>query len=300
MNYYNLSQLTVVILTYKTDRQFLINCLESISKNVKIIIVENSNEFKDEKNFLNRYQNLKVYCTGKNLGFGGGNNFGFKKINTKFALILSPDTICDQNFFVNISKYFNNKLDFTILGVNFYDEDIKKFGHKPYGYFKKSYNKNLYNNNLLDVDWVIGCAMIINLEKFQDKSVFDEKIFIYFEDFDLCKNVINKGQKVFSAKDLYIKHIGNSSSTAIKTNLQNDVSKFRHWHWRWSQFYFYRKNFGYFYAYKKSLSKLFKYLFLMILFKVFYNQKKYNKNKYSFLGLLSSIICRKSYLRIKN
>ena len=31
----------------------------------------------------------------ENLGFGKGNNFGFRQINSKYALALSPDTILD-------------------------------------------------------------------------------------------------------------------------------------------------------------------------------------------------------------
>ena len=99
MNINLLSELTVVILTYKTSRDILYNCLNSIDKNVKIKIIENSTEFKDKDKFLENFSNLSIDCTGKNLGFGKGNNFGFKKINTKFVLALSPDTICDKNFF---------------------------------------------------------------------------------------------------------------------------------------------------------------------------------------------------------
>ena len=48
-----LSDLTVIILTFKTDKSILINCLKSIDSNVKVIIVENSKTFvENSKKFL--------------------------------------------------------------------------------------------------------------------------------------------------------------------------------------------------------------------------------------------------------
>ena len=46
----NLSELTVIILTYLTPKKVLFDCIKSIDKNVNILIIENS------KNF--QYQNL--------------------------------------------------------------------------------------------------------------------------------------------------------------------------------------------------------------------------------------------------
>ena len=75
MNNNFLDELTVVILTYKTNEEILSNCLSSIDKRVKVKIIENSKEFKNEEKFLKKFFNLSIDCTGENLGFGKGNNF---------------------------------------------------------------------------------------------------------------------------------------------------------------------------------------------------------------------------------
>ncbi len=299
MNNKFLSELTVVILTYKTNRDILINCLNSIDKRVNIMIVENSNNFENKDELLNKFTNLSILCTGNNLGFGKGNNFGFKKIKTRFALALSPDTVCDKEFFENLNIYLESNLDFNIMGVNFYKEDIKKTGHSSYGYFEKNEIKKKFNDTLIEVDWIIGCAIIINLNKFKDKIVFDENIFIYFEDFDLCKRLNKIGKKILSSKILYIKHIGNSSSIALIPELRIAAIKFRSWHWRWSEFYFYKKNYGNLYANKKCSYKLIKFLILMLFYKLISNKELYNLNKYSFLGLFNSIIGKESFYRVE-
>ena len=79
MNNY-LSELTVIIVTYKTNFEILRNCLQSIDRQVKTIIVENSSELKYEQEILNQFSNVEVMCTTINLGMGRGNNFGLSKV----------------------------------------------------------------------------------------------------------------------------------------------------------------------------------------------------------------------------
>jgi len=112
---YNFSNLTIIIVTFLTSKQTLLNCLNSIDKKIKVILVENSSKFKYQNFFQNKFKNLKIFCSGKNLGYGGGNNFGLKKVNTNYALILNPDTILDKSFFKNLNSLLDNK-KFLIIG----------------------------------------------------------------------------------------------------------------------------------------------------------------------------------------
>ena len=42
--------------------------------------------------------------------------------------------------------------------------------------------------------------MLINLQKFIDKEIFDKNFFLYFEEVDLCKSIIKKNGKIFFFK----------------------------------------------------------------------------------------------------
>ena len=98
------TNLTIVIVTYLTNRKILLDCLKSIDKDFKVIIVENSKQFKDKKFFLKKFNNIEIVCTGLNLGYGKGNNFGLEKVQTDYALILNPDVVCKNDFFDKINK----------------------------------------------------------------------------------------------------------------------------------------------------------------------------------------------------
>tara|TARA_B100000795_G_scaffold27737_1_gene18430 strand:- start:109 stop:993 length:885 start_codon:yes stop_codon:yes gene_type:complete len=291
-----LSQLTVAILTYKTNNQILLDCLNSIDGKVKIKIIENSNKFEKKEELLKKFSNLSIECTGKNLGFGGGNNFAFMKINTKFVLSLSPDTICNKDFFENIKLYLKGDINFSIVGVSYSDKSI----FSTYGYFKKGKDNVPEKNFLIQADWVIGCAMLINMDKFPKKKIFDEKIFIYFDEFDACYNVIKNGGKVFSSKILLIKHLGNKGSLAADQNYKEITDNFRDWHWMWSQFYFYKKNYNIIYALKKYFFRLIKLFLAIFIYKVLRNKQKFNNAKYKFLGLYNSMIGKDSFYRLED
>ena len=292
-----LSELTVIVVTFKTDKTILKNCLSSIDPKVKVIIVENSNQFQNKDEIENNFKNVKVLCSGSNLGMGAGNNFGLNNTKTKYALILNPDIVCERNFFSNIEKYLEGKIDFTIIG-GIYDEDNV---YNSAGFFN---NKNLKDANLVqefnlyEVDWIVGHTMLINLEKFEQKKIFDENFFLFFEETDLCKSVKKRNENVYMSSDLKIEHLGFKGSFATDKKFELEAIKLRNWHYMWSFFYYHKKNYGYFYAIRKSLGRLIRSIFKTIFYFFTFNKKERTIYFFRFLGLFNSIINRKSFYRV--
>jgi len=298
-----LNNVTVIIVTYLTKKNILLNCLKSIDKNVKVIVVENSKKFVDEKYFLKRFSNLKILCSGTNLGYGAGNNLGLLNVKTQYAFILNPDIICDINLFKNLYKLLSTKKIFSIVGCQYLYDKI----HMPAGFFNKKKNRVFHQSflkkkttSLIKVDWVTGCSMLINLKNFKDKKIFDENFFLFFEEFDLCRSVINKGDFVYSSSDLLVNHLHSKGSIGSSNKLKIVAIKMRNWHWMWSLFYFYKKNYNYFYAFFKTLGKLLKFFFKSIYFTIVFDKDNKNRCFYSFLGLFSAVIGKKSNYRAKH
>ena len=63
------------------------NCIKSIPNDIKIVIVDNSNNSIFKTNIENKYKNVQCISSPENLGMGKGNNLGLKNINNDFALI---------------------------------------------------------------------------------------------------------------------------------------------------------------------------------------------------------------------
>ena len=290
-----LSDLTVIILTFKTDKSILINCLKSIDSNVKVMIVENSKTFDNSKDIQDNFSNVKIITTGSNLGMGAGNNFGMQNVKTKYVLILNPDIICDKNFFINVNKYLDESIDYAVIGCQYYNNDI----YKPAGFFLNNKNNTIsFKNELTPVDWIVGCSMLLNMNKFKDNKIFDENYFLFFEEFDLCRRLIKDKFKIYSSNKLIVDHLGFKGSFASDKKYKIEAIKLRNWHYMWSQFYFNRKYDGIFLTYYKGFFKLIKIIFKFIYFFIVNKNEEKIKYKYRFLGLINSMLMKKSHFRI--
>ena len=69
-------------------------------------------------------------------------------------------------------------------------------------------------------------TMLINLKKFNNKEIFDENFFLYFEEF-FCKSVIDKDENVFT-QNLKIHHLGFQSSLGKNLKMKKEL-RIREW-----------------------------------------------------------------------
>jgi len=297
----NIHNLTVVILTYKTNEKILTNCLNLIDSKAKILIVENSKNNLFKENLKKKYPYLNIILSGKNFGYGGGNNLGLSKVKTRYALILNPDVILAQDFFEKINKYLDQQINFHIIGVKYNDDTTWKSSgaFKEFDKRIKLKDEEKSNHDTLEaVDWVIGNTMLIDLEKFETRKLFDENIFLYFEEFDLCRRIRSIQGKIYSSKDLFVKHFGKKGSTDHNYNLEFEM--LRNWHWMWSIFYYNKKYYGYVYAIYKNYGKLFKSILNLFLYTILFNRKKRKIYYARTFGTLNAMLGKKSWYRVRS
>ena len=117
--------------------------------------------------------------SGTNLGYGAGNNLGIKLAKTNYILISNPDTVYDNKFFNHLNNYLTQELNFSIIGTSYSDETYLPYGSFDLNLTNKMKNKSYDSNNLKEVDWVVGCSMIINLKKLCSNHYL-MRIFFYF------------------------------------------------------------------------------------------------------------------------
>ncbi len=292
----NLSDLTVIIVTYKTKEEILFNCINSIKKEIKIINIENSNDEAHKKKVEDKYDNVKVILSGKNLGYGSANNLGLKNVKTRYVLISNPDVEYNNDFFDEINFYLKDDIDFSIIGPSYNDEMLyKSYGSLDGTIIEKGFNKNF----LKEVGYVIGCSMLLDKKNIKTNSYFDENFFLYFEEADFCRRIKIKGGKIFSSSKLFITHLGNQGSISTNPKYEVESEMIRSWHWMWSTFYYHKKHSGYLKAFSLMFGKLVRAFFKMIIFTLFYNKKKRSMYYARFSGLLNSMLGKKSWYRIK-
>ena len=235
-----------VIISFKSFH-LIEKIIENIPEENEIIIIENSldNNLKDKIEKM--YSNVKVIIPKKNLGYGGGLNLGVLNSKNKKVMCMVADISLKKECIIEILNILNTFNDFSILTPTYFDESV----HKNYVMNKNDKIKSIkiLNNTLKEVEDIDGAIMIINKEKFISQEIFDENIFLYFENTDLCLRVKKNKEKIYIIENLKFTHHGIKSS---HPSFQNEVLKSRSWHYCWSKFYFYKKHFSYFFAFRKT------------------------------------------------
>ena len=88
--------LSVVIVTLRSE-EVIDRCINSINKNLPIIVVENSNNT-EFKNYLeSNYKNVQCILSKDNLGTGAGYNIGIKFSKTDYVYVINPDITLENN-----------------------------------------------------------------------------------------------------------------------------------------------------------------------------------------------------------
>ncbi len=270
--------LTILITTFHSDDQ-IDSCIKSIDERIKILIVENSSNENFKSKIEKKYTNVKCILAEENLGYAKGNNLGLSKINTKYVLILNPDTILESNAIKNFIDFINENRSFAILAPMDQENKKRDLTHK-----------------IKEVDYVKGYAMFLNLEQFSDIGFFDENFFIYLEEIDLCKRVKLKNKSILLHPKIKINHDGGSSHNKY---IDHQMELSRNWHWMWSSFYYNKKYKGFLKSLLINFPKLASSLIKIIYYSIIMNKKKREINFHRFSGLFNSIIGNKSWYRPK-
>ena len=241
-------------------------------KNFKTIVVDNG---KNEEilNKIKTYKNIKIISKNKNLGYGSAVNFAYKNISTKFFLILNPDINIDENSIDTLHNILNQDNDCGIVAPIIYpDEDF--YGAFPERNLKKLTLTNaLKSRNFLSKPQIEGdiCvdvakwALLIKSKQFEKVGGFNEKLFLFWEEIDLCRRFRSKKLSVIITPKSKAEHRQNKLSDS---NFQNFLIK-TYYHEYSPLVYFDVQTFSFFY-----LKRMMKYLFRGISYLVILNLKK--------------------------
>jgi len=284
--------LSVIIVSFKSDH-IIHRCIDSIDKEIEIIVVDNSNNVEFKKYIEEKYENVQCILSTKNIGMGAGNNIGIKSTDKDFALVLNPDVILEKdaiNQIINASKIINS---FGVIAPTL--DDVK------YPNYKLDYTKDQKFDPIkpFKVISVDGHSMLLNLKKLKQLTnfnFFDENFFLYLENDDFCKRLQLINENIFVVPKSKIYHLGGQ---AVDPKYKKEIELVRNWHWMWSKFYYNKKHYGYLNATIKILKNLFSAIIKFFFYLIIFNNYKRKIYQMRLSGLINSMIGKKSFFRAK-
>lgn len=221
----------------------------------KIILIDNSptNDLQD----ITDHKNSEYIHVPSNPGFGAGHNMAMQMSveNADYFLVLNPDIYFDGSIIEEILKYLDLNTDIGVIMPNILYPDgrtqylakllptpmdfiIRRF--IPFKSIKKKMadrfelRKSNYNM-IMDVPFLSGCFMIFRTNVMKDIEGFDENIFMYTEDIDICRRVIDSGYRsvFYPMVSVYHDHEMKSftSIRTMKVYFKSAFYYFNKWGW---------------------------------------------------------------------
>lgn len=222
-----MKKLSIIIVTYNSI-DLIKDCIDSIftyndidEKMIEVFVVDNS-PFEASNNLhqylLDLYDEKIFFINNKeNLGYGHGNNIGIKKSSGEIICIMNPDIRLTEPIFLETIKEFERKTNLAILGY-------KQIGGKNISYYLKPELflpilntiivklTNKFNVFLQKYFYLSGALLFIDKNKFIEIGLFDENIFLYFEEPDISNRFLTKGYSaIFKSNKNYNHLVGDRS-----------------------------------------------------------------------------------------
>jgi GT2 family glycosyltransferase len=222
--------ITCSIVLYNNDKNILSKTITSCLNtqlNIVLFLIDNSpnNDLKELSNIFN----VDYIHVPSNPGFGAAHNIAIKRaieIGSQFHLVLNPDVFFDTGTLESIFDYMVShpqvgNLMPKVLYPNGSIQFLCKLLPTPYDWIGRRFNpfKKLVEkrnikfelrfsgyDRIMEVPYLSGCFMFLRIEAIRDVGFFDEGIFMYGEETDLCRRLINKGYKVTFFPEVSIFH----------------------------------------------------------------------------------------------
>ena len=283
----NFELITIVLIAHKS-KKIVLDFINNLSKNIKILVIDNSND-QDLENEIKKKENVKIKFMNNN-GYGSAINYARTYITSKYFFIFSPDVenVDDKFIDVFVEKLKKIKL-FGALGPRFLDVT------------KKSHKQSNLDKDISEIAFISGAAMFFETAIFDKIGGFDENFFLYFEETDYCKRAKKKGYKIYQINSVNVVHPKGENSGVVKTRDLYEVKNLKKlytWHFMWSKFYYYRKHYSLILSLLYFTPIILRIKFRIIFYTMMGDKKKIDKYKTRWSGLINSINGNKSYLRV--
>lgn len=162
-----------------------------------------------------------------NVGFGKGNNLAIRQAKGEYVMLINPDLTVFPNEIEKLVAFGDANPTVGLIAPKLLNPNgtvqnsINRFptpmipvyrrtllGHTPWGKRAVSwyFMEDVDRSQPLDVDGAFGAALLMRRRALVEIGGFDERIWMYFEDIDLCRRAWEKGWRVTYFPDVKIVH----------------------------------------------------------------------------------------------
>ena len=214
-------------------REMLDSVLKISYRNVEVIVVDNGSVEPGFDKLAADYPDFHFVKSGKNLGFAGGNNLGYRYSSGKYILFINNDAVLTEGCLEKLVSELENDPKLGVVSPIILntkksetDPDIIQYaGTTPVNritgrnitigegeLFKSTLPKNRVTA------YAHGCAMMSPRRVIEKAGLIPEPYFLYYEELDWCERMREAGFEIGLVPEAKVYHheslsVGNDSPT---------------------------------------------------------------------------------------
>jgi N-acetylglucosaminyl-diphospho-decaprenol L-rhamnosyltransferase len=256
-------RVSLIVVSYNAADQ-LESCLRSLAalpevardpSFAQVIVADNGSADDSVARAKRAFPGVEVIENKANLGFAKGCNVGARAAKAPLLFFFNPDAVAHQGLLENAVTYFDEHPDVAMAGAKLLDEDgsiaescgefdtwwqafLRSSAWGDWPMFRTQANgyrlRQWDYSTERDVDLVVGAAMFIRREIFEQLGGFDERFFLYHEEIDFAHRLRDAGKRVVYLPQCVVTHLseqGGSRKTWGKTGVLNWRQRSRRLYW---------------------------------------------------------------------
>ncbi len=232
-----MSSVTAIVVAFDSAHA-LPECLGALTADgVPAIVVDNAST--DESAAIAERLGARVVHNARNEGYGRANNAGARAAESEFILVVNPDVVADRGAAAALLDAARRYPDAGFFAPQIVEPSGRVF-FQPRSllasYLPNPTGKLVLPEGEACAPFFSGACFLIRRDLFLNLGGFDENIFLFYEDDDLCRRVADSGSALIYVPQAVVRH-GRGRSSRPKPGL---VFKSR-WHQAWSRAYVSRK-----------------------------------------------------------
>ena len=251
-------ELAVIVISYNT-REYLRACLSSVrdEKPDAVVVVDNASTDGSVDMVRREFPEVELIASDRNLGYGPAAGLAIAQSNAPFFLLLNSDARLLRGSIARMRDYLKENPQVGVAGPRVLNPDgslqLSCFPFPgTWGWFLENDPFGLLVGKVpplagrlmrystptqpVQVPWVLGAALGIRREAFEDVGGFDDSFFMYYEEVDLSYRMHQQGWETHHVPDSVVEHVGGVSTSQKRVSMlvQNFASTIR----------FYRKHYA--------------------------------------------------------
>jgi N-acetylglucosaminyl-diphospho-decaprenol L-rhamnosyltransferase len=228
---------TAIVVTFDSAHA-LPECLGALrADGVPLIVVDNAST--DDTVTIAEGQGARVVRNARNEGYGRANNSGARAAESEFILVVNPDCIVDKGAVPALVDAARRYPDAVLFAPQIVEPDGRVF-YQPRSllasYLTNPQGKLVLPEGEACAPFFSGACFLIRRDVFLKLGGFDDNIFLFYEDDDLCRRVADSGSALIYVPQAVVRH-GRGRSSGEKPG-RIFTSR---WHQAWSRAYVSRK-----------------------------------------------------------